>query len=97
MHSSFIARAVHKPSIQFVGSRVNLWKNAAHQHGPHPMTPANLEKHVAKADPIVPAKAKSPSYSAGSVEFSQRPVRFHHVALTEAEIEAIESGGATFY
>ena len=54
------------------------------------MTPANLEKHVAKADPVVPSKGQSPSYSSGSLEFSQRPARFNHAPITEAEIEAIE-------
>ncbi|KAG2220143.1 hypothetical protein INT45_013841 [Circinella minor] len=98
MHPSFVSRAsVHKPLIQFVGSRVNLWKSASHQHGPHPLTPANLEKHVAKADPVAPSKGQFPSYSSGSLEFSQRPARFNHAPITEAEIEAIESGGATFF
>ncbi|KAI8145859.1 hypothetical protein BJV82DRAFT_666418 [Fennellomyces sp. T-0311] len=93
MHSSFVSRAVHKPLIQFVGSRANLWKNAQHTVGPHPLTPANLEKHVAKADPV-PA-AKSPNFTAGSLEFSQRPARYFRTPISELEMEAIESGGAT--
>ncbi|KAI9474876.1 hypothetical protein BDB00DRAFT_879616 [Zychaea mexicana] len=95
MHSSIVSRAVHKPLIQFVGSRANLWKNSAHHAGPHPMTPANLEKHVAKPDPVPAQKPSSPSYTAGSVEFGQRPTRYYHTPISEAEMEAIESGGAS--
>ncbi|KAI7882359.1 hypothetical protein K492DRAFT_193618 [Lichtheimia hyalospora FSU 10163] len=94
MQPSFISRAVHKPLIQFVGSRANLWKNAPSHAGPHPMTPANLEKHVAKASPA-PAPAKQPTYSKGALEFAELPPRYRRAPLSEAEMEAIESGGAT--
>ena len=111
MHSSFVSRAVHKPLIQFVGSRVNLWKSmcdfcflllwpslifllfflgpldAQHTVGPHPLTPANLEKHVAKAS-AQPAAAKSPA--TGSLEFGQRPARYYRAPMSELEMEAIE-------
>ncbi|ORY91899.1 hypothetical protein BCR43DRAFT_517925 [Syncephalastrum racemosum] len=99
MHPSAISRAVHTPMIRFVGSRASLWKDAQHHVGPHPMTPANLETHVAKASEAPAAAASSSSTSSGSdqvLEWSQLPARFRRTPVTEAEMEAVESGGATF-
>ncbi|KAI9313213.1 hypothetical protein BX666DRAFT_1864948 [Dichotomocladium elegans] len=106
MQPTLIRRAAHKPLIQFIGSRVNLWKgkwvlilqHAAPHSGPHPLTPPNLEKHVAKASPVPPApaaKAKNAS-SKGAIEFSELPARYRRAPMSEIEMEAIESGGATF-
>ncbi|KAI9360880.1 hypothetical protein BD770DRAFT_408717 [Pilaira anomala] len=98
MQPSTTLRAVHKPMIQFVGSRAKLWKDATHHTGPHPLTPANLVKHVAeasKATPAAPAKSAAPKANTGSLEFAELPSRYRRAPISEAEMEAIESGGAT--
>ncbi|KAL1936292.1 hypothetical protein VTP01DRAFT_426 [Rhizomucor pusillus] len=94
MRPSLLSRAAHKPLIQFVGPRASLWKDAPHHSGPHPLTPKNLEKHVAKAQPEAPKAAASQS-SKGVLEFSQLPARYRRTPISDAEMEAIESGGAT--
>lgn len=57
--------------------------------GPHPLTPSNLEKHVAKASPVS-TPAKKPTHSKGALEFADLPARYRRAPLSEAEMEAIE-------
>ncbi|KAG1078019.1 hypothetical protein G6F42_024473 [Rhizopus arrhizus] len=105
MQPSATLRAVHKPLIRFLGPRANLWKGEfnpqayAPQHtGPHPLTPPNLVKHVAEASKpttAAPSKATS-SQQQGVLEFSQLAAKYKRAPISEAEMEAIESGGATF-
>ncbi|GAB5592680.1 hypothetical protein Unana1_07580 [Umbelopsis nana] len=99
-----IARAARL--IQFVGPRKNIWKDSAPHAGKHPLEPANLEKHVATANPKAAAPqqqaasspaaapAKKSSGSSNAIDFSQIPARYKRPLLTEAEMEAIQSGGA---
>ncbi|CAO3657092.1 unnamed protein product [Mucor hiemalis] len=103
MQPSTTLRAVHKPLIHFLGPRAALWKDATHHTGPHPLTPPNLVKHVAKADPVAPAKSAPASTTAAdasgdskALEFGQLAARYRRAPISEAEMEAIESGGATF-
>lgn len=63
--------------------------DAPHHSGPHPLTPKNLEKHVAKAQPEAPKAAASQS-SKGVLEFSQLPARYRRIPISDAEMEAIE-------
>ncbi|CAO3647219.1 unnamed protein product [Cunninghamella echinulata] len=96
MQSSKVLNAVHKPLIRFVGFRQALWKSSPPHHGPHPLTPANLEKHVPKPEPVS-TKTNVLSYT-GFIEMSQLPARFNclnRLPITEAEMEAIELGGAS--
>ncbi|KAI7905842.1 uncharacterized protein BX663DRAFT_534851 [Cokeromyces recurvatus] len=92
MHPSITIRATHKPLIRFIGSRANLWKDAPHHSGPHPLTPPNLVKHVAQPSQI---KAKQAANSS-AIEFGQLAAKYRRVPISEAEMEAIESGGATY-
>ncbi|ORX63172.1 hypothetical protein DM01DRAFT_1379694 [Hesseltinella vesiculosa] len=97
MQPTTTMRAVHTPLIRFVGSRQALWKSQPPHTGPHPLTPSNLEKHVPKPEPVLAAPAITPASSttaAGAIEMSQLPARYHRVPLTQAEMEAIELGGA---
>ncbi|KAH8549412.1 hypothetical protein BGW37DRAFT_503046 [Umbelopsis sp. PMI_123] len=97
-----IARAARL--IQFVGPRKNIWKDSAPHVGKHPLEPANLEKHVAKANPKteVQQTAATPSAtskaqstgSSASVDFSQIPARYKRMTISDIEIEVIQSGGA---
>ncbi|GAA5796502.1 hypothetical protein HPULCUR_001874 [Helicostylum pulchrum] len=94
MQPSTTLRAVHKPMIQFIGSRANLWKDAVNHTGPHPLTPANLVKHVAEA-PVAAAEvpvaaAAAPKANAGSLAFAELPARYRRAPISEAEMEAIE-------
>ncbi|KAI8072632.1 hypothetical protein BC940DRAFT_291234 [Gongronella butleri] len=101
MHPTSAARAVHKPLIRFVGSRQSLWKSQPPHTGPHPLTPANLEKHVPKPEPVRAAAPTpiAPSSTAASngaaIEMNQLPARYRRVPITEAEMEAVELGGAS--
>ncbi|KAI8880979.1 hypothetical protein K501DRAFT_324745 [Backusella circina FSU 941] len=101
MQPTFTLRAAHKPLIRFLGPRVNLWKDAPHHVGPHAMTPPNLVKHVATATEAAAPKpaAAAPKAAASQpshFEFGQLPPRYRRAPLTDAEMEAIESGGATY-
>ncbi|CAO3684649.1 unnamed protein product [Umbelopsis vinacea] len=87
--------------IQFVGPRKNIWNDSASHAGKHPLEPANLEKHVAKANPRAapqqqqaapaPAPSKKPTASSNAIEFSQIPARYKRPLLSEAEMEVIQS------
>ncbi|ORE11462.1 hypothetical protein BCV72DRAFT_246969 [Rhizopus microsporus var. microsporus] len=92
MQPSLTLRAAHKPLIRFLGPRATLWKDAPHHSGPHPLTPPNLVKHVAQAEPQA---SVNKAVNSGSIEFGQLPTKYRRAVITEAEMEAIESGGAT--
>ncbi|KAI8639919.1 hypothetical protein BD408DRAFT_420553 [Parasitella parasitica] len=94
MQPTTTLRAAHKPLIRFLGPRVNLWKDAPHHTGPHPLTPPNLVKHVAEASKAT-APAAASSQQQGILEFSQLAAKYKRAPISEAEMEAIESGGAT--
>ncbi|KAK4519282.1 uncharacterized protein ATC70_009514 [Mucor velutinosus] len=100
MQPTATLRAVHKPLIRFLGPRANLWKDAPQHTGPHPLTPPNLVKHVAEASKPAAAAATSSkaasSQQQGVLEFSQLAAKYKRAPISEAEMEAIESGGATF-
>lgn len=74
--------------------------DSASHAGKHPLEPANLEKHVAKANPKAapqqqqaapaPAPSKKPTASANAIEFSQIPARYKRPLLSEAEMEVIQ-------
>ncbi|KAG2230038.1 hypothetical protein INT48_007069 [Thamnidium elegans] len=92
MQPSTTLRAVHKPMIQFIGSRANLWKDAVHHTGPHPLTPANLVKHVVEAPKSTSTvAAAAPKANAGSLQFAELPARYRRAPISEAEMEAIEA------
>ncbi|KAG1044009.1 hypothetical protein G6F46_009612 [Rhizopus delemar] len=90
MQPSSTLRAVHKPLIRFLGPRASLWKDTPHHTGPHPLTPSNLVKQVAQAEVQQPVRK-----AAGSIEFGALPTKYQRSLISEAEMEAIESGGAT--
>ncbi|KAG0741277.1 hypothetical protein G6F57_007987 [Rhizopus arrhizus] len=90
MQPSSTLRAVHKPLIRFLGPRASLWKDTPHHTGPHPLTPSNLVKHVAQAEAQQPVRKAT-----GSIEFGALPTKYQRSLISEAEMEAIESGGAT--
>ncbi|KAI8098916.1 uncharacterized protein BX664DRAFT_319921 [Halteromyces radiatus] len=94
MQFSKVLRAGHQPMIRFVGSRQALWKETPPHHGPHPLTPANLEKHVPKPEPVTRSTANVSSSTGGSIEMSQLPSRYKRLPLTDIEMEAIDLGGA---
>ncbi|KAG2191456.1 hypothetical protein INT46_010648 [Mucor plumbeus] len=102
MQPSTSLRAIHKPLIRFLGPRVNLWKDAPQHTGPHPLTPPNLVKHVAEASKAAPAKSTASvstpasSQQQGVIEFGQLATKYKRAPISEAEMEAIESGGATY-
>ncbi|OZJ03991.1 hypothetical protein BZG36_04034 [Bifiguratus adelaidae] len=100
-----LAEAVRKPLIRFVGPRGPVWKDQPAHRGPHPLTPPNLEKHVAKPQPrsqpsqsqnAAPARS-SPAKNSHqeAIEFSQLPAKYRRPPIADIEIEAIETGGAT--
>ncbi|RUS33844.1 hypothetical protein BC938DRAFT_483517 [Jimgerdemannia flammicorona] len=98
MHST-IARAAaefRKPMIRFLGPRKLLWKDHDPHHGTtHPLAPNNLVKSVAQPS-VAQSSARTSRKSAnGAIEFSELPAKYKHALLTEAEIEAVQLGGAS--
>ncbi|KAF9318029.1 hypothetical protein BG003_011896 [Podila horticola] len=90
------------PLIKFVGPRSAL--NEAH-HDPtrHPAAPKDaqypLKSGVVSKPPYAsPSKVATSGPNGASrqfLEFAELPNRYRHPQLTEAEIEAVEAGGAT--
>ncbi|KAI8349954.1 hypothetical protein EDC96DRAFT_519895 [Choanephora cucurbitarum] len=93
MQPSVTLRAAHKPLIRFLGPRANLWKDTPHHVGPHPLTPPNLVKHVAQPSSAPAPKAKAASKQ--TLEFGQLDPKYRRTPISEIEMDAIESGGAT--
>lgn len=62
-------------------------KDVPHHSGPHPLTPPNLVKHVAQAEPQA---SVNKAVNSGSIEFGQLPTKYRRAVITEAEMEAIE-------
>ncbi|KAJ1664976.1 hypothetical protein EV178_003655 [Coemansia sp. RSA 1646] len=71
----------HVPRIRFVGPRKNVWKTQQQSSQQIPTT-------------TVAGKA---SGTAEAINFWELPARYRPLPMTEAEIEAIESGGASTY
>ncbi|KAI0337561.1 hypothetical protein BDW22DRAFT_1433221 [Trametopsis cervina] len=94
---------VHKPLINFLGKR--QWPSTPEPQHPHPQAPAELQKSFSdflnkfKLSTSQQQSNSSPSSSKGSTQvysdFWQAPTRFWKRELSEAEIEAITSGGAS--
>ncbi|KAF8932856.1 hypothetical protein CPC16_011690 [Podila verticillata] len=89
------------PLIKFLGPRSAL--NEAH-HDPtrHPAAPKDaqypLKTGVSKTTSASPSKVATSGPNGTSkqfLDFANLPNRYRHPQLTEAEIEAVEAGGAT--
>ncbi|KAI8599918.1 hypothetical protein EDD21DRAFT_378542 [Dissophora ornata] len=94
------------PLIKFLGPRSALHEEH-HAATRHPAAPKDAEYPLKAAAP----KAASPSTSSSKssttttqgplgtsrqiLDFTDLPARYRHPVLTEAEIEAVEAGGAT--
>ncbi|KAF9167650.1 hypothetical protein DFQ26_003806 [Actinomortierella ambigua] len=95
------AAHAHQPLIKFLGPRSAL-NQAHHEATRHPAAPSNAEYPLKAAKP----QPKSASPSTGKVttvggvtryelDFTELPAKYRHPILSEAEIEAVEAGGAT--
>ncbi|KAG0286657.1 hypothetical protein BGZ96_009268 [Linnemannia gamsii] len=94
------------PLIKFVGPRAALHE-AHHDPTRHPAAPKDAEYPLKAGTPVKATAASSkPSSSAVTtpgphgasrqfLDFADLPNRYRHPQLTEAEIEAVEAGGAT--
>ncbi|KAG0341582.1 hypothetical protein BG000_008641 [Podila horticola] len=96
--------AARTPLIKFVGPRSAL-KQVHHEATRHPAAPKDAE-YPLKAGPIGKVASSSSSQqvtktsgphgaSRTVLNFAELPNRYRHPQLTEAEIEAVEAGGAT--
>ncbi|KAH7049794.1 hypothetical protein BKA57DRAFT_461250 [Linnemannia elongata] len=109
MLPSRIARAAvqaRTPLIKFLGPRAALHE-AHHDPTRHPAAPKDAEYPLKAGTPTKATAASSkPSSSAVTTsgphgasrqffDFADLPNRYRHPVLTEAEIEAVEAGGAT--
>ncbi|KAF9912414.1 hypothetical protein EC991_011106 [Linnemannia zychae] len=95
------------PLIRFVGPRKAL-PEEHHEASRHPAAPKDAE-YPLKTGELNPSKSSASVLKASNVtitpgphgatrhtlEFSELPSRYRHHQLTEAEIEAVEAGGAT--
>ncbi|KAF9280331.1 hypothetical protein BGZ88_012258, partial [Linnemannia elongata] len=82
-----------------------------HEAGRHPAAPKDAEYPLKAGTPsILPSKASAKQVSnvtttpgphgatRHTLDFEELPLQYRHPVLTEAEIEAVEAGGATkFY
>ncbi|KAK5822463.1 hypothetical protein F5H01DRAFT_335785 [Linnemannia elongata] len=98
------------PLIRFLGPREAL-SDAHHEAGRHPAAPKDAEYPLKAGTPsILPSKASAKQVSnvtttpgphgatRHTLDFAELPLQYRHPVLTEAEIEAVEAGGATkFY
>ncbi|KAF9126645.1 hypothetical protein BGW39_006459 [Mortierella sp. 14UC] len=94
------------PLIKFLGPRSALHE-AHHDPTRHPAAPKDAEYPLKAGSPVKSAPSSSKPSSAAVttpgphgasrqfLDFAELPVRYRHPQLTEAEIEAIEAGGAT--
>ncbi|KAJ2762275.1 hypothetical protein H4S06_000751 [Coemansia sp. BCRC 34490] len=73
----------HVPLIRFIGPRKNVWK-----------TQKQEEQQSAVAGGSGSASAKG---AGEAINFWELPARYRPLPVSEAEIEAIESGGASTY
>lgn len=78
--------------------------DSAPHAGKHPLEPANLEKHVAQANPKAeiqqqkaatpPAASQKPSTgSSATFEFSQIPAKYKRPVISDIEMEVIQVSG----
>ncbi|KAK3830594.1 MAG: hypothetical protein JOS17DRAFT_817547 [Linnemannia elongata] len=98
------------PLIRFLGPRKAL-SDAHHVVGRHPAAPKDAEYPLKTGTPSSsPSIASSIQFSIvtttpgphgakrHTLDFAELPLRYRHPVLTEAEIVAVEAGGATkFY
>ncbi|KAF9979268.1 hypothetical protein BGZ73_002537 [Actinomortierella ambigua] len=94
-----IRRAGHayQPLIKFLGPR-----SALNQATRHPAAPANAEYPLKPAKPQPKAASSSAPRTTTvngvtryELDFTELPAKYRHPILSEAEIEAVEAGGAT--
>ncbi|KAG0204992.1 hypothetical protein BGX28_003242 [Mortierella sp. GBA30] len=104
MLPSTISRAAVQarvPLIKFLGPRSALHE-AHHDPTRHPAAPKDSEFPLKVRSPSKSTAASSSKASSAPggasrhfLDFSELPTRYRHPQLTEAEIEAVEAGGAT--
>ncbi|KAJ1899204.1 hypothetical protein LPJ81_004189 [Coemansia sp. IMI 209127] len=94
MRLTFVARAKaqyqwhkHVPRIRFVGPRKSVWKTEQQ----HPTAAS------AAAATETAAAGTGGSATAEAINFWELPARYRPLPMSEAEIEAVESGGASTY
>ncbi|KAF9098881.1 hypothetical protein BGX29_007403 [Mortierella sp. GBA35] len=92
------------PLIKFLGPRAALHE-AHHDPTRHPAAPKDAEYPLKTAAPSKNTASSKPSNVSATpgpngasrqfLDFADLPTRYRHPLLTEAEIEAVEAGGAT--
>ncbi|KAJ2685095.1 hypothetical protein GGH99_003857 [Coemansia sp. RSA 1285] len=75
----------HVPLIRFIGPRKNVWKTQKQEQ---------QQQQSAVAGGSGSASAKG---AGEAINFWELPARYRPLPVSEAEIEAIESGGASTY
>ncbi|KAG0232883.1 hypothetical protein BGW42_003558 [Actinomortierella wolfii] len=94
------AAHAHQPLIKFLGPRSAL-NQAHHAATRHPAAPADAEYPLkpAKPQPKTASSATKATVVGGvtryELDFTELPAKYRHPVLSEAEIEAVEAGGAT--
>ncbi|KAJ2518708.1 hypothetical protein GGI11_000244 [Coemansia sp. RSA 2049] len=78
----------HVPLIRFIGPRKNVWKTQKQQQQ------QQQQSAVAGGSGSASASAKG---AGEAINFWELPARYRPLPVSEAEIEAIESGGASTY
>ncbi|GJJ77087.1 small subunit ribosomal protein YMR-31 [Entomortierella parvispora] len=98
-----LAAIARTPLIKFVGPRSAL-NEAHHEATRHPAAPKDASYPLKAGIPVkaTPFSSSSKPATQGPngtsrlvLDFTELPARYRHPQLTEAEIEAVETGGAT--
>ncbi|KAJ2658249.1 hypothetical protein IWW48_004105 [Coemansia sp. RSA 1200] len=76
----------HVPLIRFIGPRKNVWKTQKQQQ--------QQQQQQSVADG---SGSASVTGAGEAINFWELPARYRPLPVSEAEIEAIESGGASTY
>ncbi|KAJ1646929.1 hypothetical protein LPJ64_001673 [Coemansia asiatica] len=72
----------HVPLMKFLGPRKNIWKNKKATEEPSAVSGSS-------------ASSSSKSLKQDGINFWELPARYRPLPISEAEMEAIESGGAS--
>ncbi|KAG0044468.1 hypothetical protein BGZ83_010320 [Gryganskiella cystojenkinii] len=101
-----LAAIARTPLIKFLGPRSAL-NEAHHEATRHPAAPKDAAYPLKAGAPVKASPSTSSSSSSKPaqqgplgtsrhvLDFTELPARYRHPQLTEAEIEAVETGGAT--
>ncbi|KAG9324885.1 hypothetical protein KVV02_003292 [Mortierella alpina] len=91
------------PGTDSTSELLGFYGIAHHAPSRHPAAPKDAEYPLKAVAPVKASSSSSPSKASAApggasrhyLDFTELPARYRHPQLTQAEIEAVEAGGAT--